>query len=257
MTVFSLAAMGRCGAVALTAVLCATAPATAAYAGLEPPPLPALGQSAQQSTVEVGGQGRVKAAPDVVNIALGVEATRPTARDAFAEAAAAAKRVTDALRGAGVAEKDIKTDQILLTTQYVPNNYPQISGYLASASIRATVRQVSSASAVLDAATAAGGDAIRIHGLNFGLDDNREAVRLAREAAYRDAEAKALQYARLSGRRLGKPLEITETSAPSPGPIPGQPLPPPPPPGAPPIDFPVNPGELEVSVSVRVVFALV
>ncbi|MDI2132162.1 SIMPL domain-containing protein [Yinghuangia seranimata] len=249
----SIAALGRAGAAVLTAAaLSLAAPAAGAYAANTAPPA-AAPIAVLDSTVEVSGQATVKADPTVVTLNLGIVSSRDTPREAYEVAAAATQRVVDALRGAGVAEKDVTAAQITVTTRYIPGHYPDILDYLAEGSIRATVRDMPSAPHVLDAAVTAGTFNIKVGSITFDLDDNRPAVAQARELAYRDAQSKAEQYASLSGRILGKPVAITEVSAPAPGPITGQPAPTPPP-GAPP--FPVSPGPFEVAVTVRVVYAL-
>jgi uncharacterized protein YggE len=214
-------------------------------------------QQSQQSTVEVTGEGHVTAKPDVAYVNVGVEATKSTTEEAYNAAGAAAAKVLAALKASGVAAKDIRTDQVWVNPQYVPNEYPKISGYQAGTSVRATVRKIDNASKVLDAAVKAGGDASRVNGVSFGLEDNADEIAAARTAAYREAEGKAKQYAALSGRKLGKPTTIVETSAPSLGAEKGQMDAPAAPPMAASTPVPVEPGTLEVRVSVRVVFELV
>jgi uncharacterized protein YggE len=56
----------------------------------------------------------------------------------------------------------------------------------------------------------AGGDDIRLGGLEFDFSDPAVLTATARERAWADALAKAEQYASLSHRALGEVLEISE-----------------------------------------------
>ena len=63
---------------------------------------------------------------------------------------------------------------------------------------------------------AVGGDAARVHGLEFVVGDRATVAAAAREAAWRDAEARAGQYATLAGAALGPVLEVRDAPAPPP-----------------------------------------
>jgi uncharacterized protein YggE len=60
-------------------------------------------------------------------------------------------------------------------------------------------------------AVEAGGDATRISGVSFVIDDDSDLVTDARKEAFNDARDRANQYAGLSGDELGKVLTIDET----------------------------------------------
>ena len=67
------------------------------------------------------------------------------------------------------------------------------------------------AGAIIDAATAAGGDATVVNNLAFSIEDNAELLQMARTAAWADAEGKARQLAQLAGLELGTAISITES----------------------------------------------
>jgi hypothetical protein len=65
----------------------------------------------------------------------------------------------------------------------------------------------------------AGGDAARIEGLSYALENDAEVQAEARAAAFADARRRAGQYADLVGRELGEVLWVRENvSAPAPMP---------------------------------------
>ena len=67
------------------------------------------GNNGTSTGIWVSGQGRVTAAPDLAILNLGVEAFAGTVAEARGEAAVAMTQVLEALRSAGIAERDIQT----------------------------------------------------------------------------------------------------------------------------------------------------
>ncbi|MEO9329814.1 SIMPL domain-containing protein [Gordonia aurantiaca] len=209
----------------------------------------------QQRSVTVVGTGQVSGVPDTLRAEVGVEATAGDVTTALDETSEKVKAVTDAVVAAGVERKDIATRQVSVSPQYsspAPGGTGQISGYVATNSVRITIRDISDASQVLAAAATAGGDSTRISNVSFAIDDNSELLEQAREAAFDDARGRAGQYASLAGDSLGKVLTIKETTS-------GQEQPAAP--GAYERDVaaapvPVEPGEQQLTFTVTVTFAL-
>ncbi|MDP9861690.1 MULTISPECIES: SIMPL domain-containing protein [Streptosporangium] len=201
----------------------------------------------RQSRITVGGEGSLASAPDVMRLNAGVEVRRATAGEAFAAAREAAARLTNALLKAGIEAKDLRTDELSLGPEY--DDYPKVSGYRAAQGVEAVVRDIEAADKVIDAAAGVGEDA-RLNGVSFEVSNTRKILKAAREAAFKDAAARAEQYARLAGRELGRILSIDEETVTPP----------------PPVTFggamladkaaSVSPGQQSVSVRVRVVYEL-
>ncbi|WP_326821266.1 SIMPL domain-containing protein [Streptosporangium sp. NBC_01756] len=198
-----------------------------------------------RSRITVMGEGSQSAVPDVMRLNAGVEVRRATAGTAFADARAAAAKLTEALKTAGIQAKDLRTNELSLGPEY--STYPTVSGYRAAQGVEAVVRDITSADKVIDTVAGVGEEA-RLNGISFEVSDNRRLVRAARDAAFRDATARAAQYARLSGRRLGPVLTVAEEDA-----------------SPPPIRFAgaaladkasISPGQQSISVHVRVVYEL-
>jgi len=206
-----------------------------------------------QAGVLVTGRGEVSAVADTVAVALGVSVKRPTAPAAIADAAAAATALVDALQAAGVAEADIRTASFSVNQEftYPQDGGPTPDGYRVSNHVVATVRSVDTAGAVIDAATAGGGEVVVVQGVTFGLADDTAATSSARDAAFADARATAEQYAALSGRTLGPVVSIIETSGAPTGPpvtmlaakAMGD------------VSTPIRPGDVETTVTVDVRWA--
>jgi uncharacterized protein YggE len=178
--------------------------------------------SAQETPgIQVSGHGEVQAQPDTAFIDMGVQVTEKNVADARESAAKAADAVISSLKQNGVDEKDIKTINFSIQPQYVYDKNgtePRITGYIVTNTVEAKIRKLDSLSKVIDDATLAGGDNARFQSVRFDIEDNQKLLEQAREAAMKDAKAKADQLAKLSGVSLGKPLSISETQSSTPPP---------------------------------------
>ena len=172
------------------------------------------------NTIAVSGTGLVTGTPDTLIIDLGVQVLRPSVDEAAGEAARLAQAVIDALKAQGVDEKDIQTTNYSIYPEYDYRNDAQtLRGYRVSNTVSVKVRNLDSAGAVIDAATAAGGDDTIVNNIRFDLEADGALITAAREAAWNDARAKAEQLAELAEVRLGKAVTISENSSASPPPI--------------------------------------
>ncbi len=162
--------------------------------------------------INVSGQGKVTGKPDTLSVNLGVSLLRPTVDQATADAAAKATDIINAFKAAGVAEDDIQTANYNIYPEYDYSGAQQrLLGYRVTNEVRVKIRNLDTAGATIDAATAAGGDATVINSLAFSIEDNAELLQMARTAAWTDAEAKARQLAQLAGLELGSAISITES----------------------------------------------
>jgi len=215
----------------------------------------------QDTGIWVTGQGEVAAVPDLASLRLGVEAQADTVAEARTEASEAMNKVMEALKGNGVAEEDIQTQQFSIypmTTWDERKDEEEIIGYRVTNMVVAKIREVDKAGEIIEAVAEAGGDLTRIQSISFAVDDPAEYYQEARTNAMDDAKNKAAQLADSAGVELGNPTYISEGSvyrpevtryfhdieeemeeemaAPQP---------------------PISPGELEITVSVQVVYAIV
>ena len=167
----------------------------------------------------VTGQGRVTVKPDLAILNLGVEAREATVSAARASASDAMTRVITALKGQGIEDVDIRTryfniQPITLYQEKSQNGYrysePQIVGYVVANQVSVKVRDLDGVGPILDDAVAAGGDLIRVQGISFTVEDPVLYTAQAREAAVRDALAKAKQLASLTNVTVGKLMYISE-----------------------------------------------
>jgi len=174
-----------------------------------------------EHTISVGGIGRITTVPDVADVRVGVMITRTKVRDAQAAAATAMQAVIAALRKAGIADKDVQTTSLSLQPvyDYSPNGTPpKLTGYQIVNAVQATVRKLDTISDVIDGALAAG--ATTLDGITFRVDDPAAAEAQARDAAMKNARAKADALAKAAGVSITGVSSITEQSGSTPVPVP-------------------------------------
>ncbi len=126
-------------------------------------------------------------------------------------------KVLQALKGAGIEERDIQTSRLSLQPQYAQNRTgpSPVTGYRASNRVTVRVRDVAKVTNVIDVLVGAGAN--DIGGINFTVSQASKHLDEAREKAVADARRKAEIYARAAGVTLGEPLSISEeTGAPAP-----------------------------------------
>lgn len=126
-------------------------------------------------------------------------------------------KVLLALKGAGIAEKDIQTSRLSLQSQSAPNRtsgLASIVGYSASNRVTVRVRDVTRLAGLIDAMVSAGAN--DIGGIGFMVSNASKFLDEARERAVADARRKAEIYAKAAGVTLGAPLGISEEGAAAP-----------------------------------------
>ena len=204
------------------------------------------------TTLALSAYGEVKLAPDQATISLGVTTDAATAQAAMQANAQQMGQVLAALRGAGVAVRDVQTAQIGVEPQYAyeQNLPPRLTGYRATDQLSVTVRDLARLGATVDAAVSAGAN--QAGGVSFGLADPTAAEDAARGAAVKALTAKAQLYAQATGYRLLRLVSLQEGGG---GGMPSAPMP---------MaaarfekaETPVAPGELRVRIDVTGLYEL-
>ena len=168
-------------------------------------------------TVTATGCGTAEAAPDLLTLSIGVECRRNTAGDAYAAAGAASAAVTGALSGRGVQSRDIRTSGLNVRADVVwqEGRGQQVTGYIASSTLSVRLRDLAAGSAVIAAAVEAGGNDVRLDGVQLGFADTAAILALARENAWADARTAAAQLAGLADAELGEVISVRQQPVPS------------------------------------------
>ena len=159
--------------------------------------------------VLVSGTGQVLGMPDMLRADFGAEARGASVDEALQSANSALARIRDALVKAGVDRADMQTANVEIFPRYKRSS--GISGYQVSHQLTVKIRQLDKAGATLSAAVDAGGNAARLSGVSFAIEDDSALLAEARKKAFNDAKAKAELYGQQAGRPLGQVVSVTET----------------------------------------------
>jgi uncharacterized protein len=199
--------------------------------------------------VTVVGRGDIKVRPDTAIVQIGVDIEGKTVKEALAQNNQQAAAIQKKLADLGVDAKDIQTSGFNIFPTYGTDGR-QVTGYRVMNTVTVKIRAIDKTGSLLDEVVQAGANSV--YGISFTVDNPRTFEDQAREAAMRDAKARADLLARAGGASVGEVLIITENVG-SAVPI------------AMPMEraavandssVPVQPGEQSVSISVQVTYSL-
>ncbi len=179
-----------------------------------PTPAPsasAAGASTQPRTLTVNGSGKVYLTPDIAYVTIGVHTEESSAMSAVTTNNTQAEQVISALKGMGIADKDIQTTNFSIYPQQSYDQDGKPTGeikYVVDNSVYVTVRDITKVGDVLDGVVKAGANTI--NGIQFDVADKTAALSDARKAAVSDAQAKAEELAAAAGLTLGPIQTISE-----------------------------------------------
>ena len=170
---------------------------------------PRLGRSATPSAgavITVTGDGTVDATPDQASFNFGVTTRGATAAEALSRNNSEARRIIDALKGAGIDAAKIQTTQVSLWPQ-TSSNGNTITGYQASNSVQVTAG-LGRSGALVDAAGRAGAN--NVDGPSLDTADKSSLYAEALKKAIADAKLKAQAIADGAGLTLGTLVKVEE-----------------------------------------------
>jgi hypothetical protein len=176
---------------------------------------PAAVQQIDGTRLDVVATGEVTRVPDVARINAGVITRAATATEALRLNSQRMSAVRDALRRAGIADRDIQTSNIGLHPDYrhAENQPPTLIGYQAHNEVTIRFRDIAQTGRILDALVAQGAN--QINGPMLEIDRPEAALDEARQAALTNARARAELYARSLGMRVRRVLSVSEAGVPS------------------------------------------
>ena len=185
-------------------------------AGATTPAGTPAGCSSSQPRLTVQGTGQADGTPDVLTAVFGFSSTAPSATAALSQNNAEVNQALLALSGKGVAQSDVQTTGLTLAPQYAyPHGVPTRTGFAATNTVTATLRDAKTAGDAIDAVVNATGDAATINSLNFSFGNPAQVEDQARAHAVHQAVAHAGAMAAAAGRRLGPVCSLTDNTQPS------------------------------------------
>ena len=236
---------------ATAALLTALALALVALAGCGQAATTTTGTGAATNTVTASGAGTAQAVPDTAEMSFGVTTMSSNAKSALDDASKIAEQIAAAVKKQGIADEDIQTQDVSVYAQTVEQDGKQVvTGYQASLSVRVKVRDIAKLGEVISAANAAGAN--NINGPSFTIDDPAPARAKAIEEAVADARKSAEAMAEAAGKSVGDVLSMSSSDVGmvaeamySQADMAGAAK-----------NVPIEPGQLDISASVVVVFEL-
>lgn len=190
---------------------------SAAPAGVTQPPRPPEhvrenGLIGRETLLTINANASVNAVPDLVTIQTGVVAEADNAAAAMAGNRAQMNKVFDAMRRAGIAERDVQTSNLSLNPVYGRYNEETgrspLVGYQVNNTVTVIVRKLDNVGGVLDSLVDAGAN--QVQNVAFGISDPAPLQNRARSEAMKEARARAQLYAEASGLRVARILTINE-----------------------------------------------
>lgn len=207
-----------------------------------------------ENTLQMNGNAEMMVVPDTATLNIGAEVNAPTADEATEENADIMNAVIEELKDLGLEDEDIRTSRVSVRPEY---NYEEktrtIEGYSASNSVQVTTTNLDNLGEMIDRSASAGAN--QIGGISFSVSDEKQNE--LHEDLITEAVADASSKAEILAENLGVEImgvksssisddtqpriyyeeaaeEMEEDSA----------------------STPIEPGESEISMSVRVTYII-
>lgn len=167
------------------------------------------------AVIFVDGNAIASMEPDVAIVSVAVEVKRQTVQMARGQAATSMAAIAATLEEHNVSESDIQTRRFSITPVYdrATSDTSVELGYRVVNQSMIKIRDMDQVGAIIDAVAAAGGDAVRIDGIQYTVEDTSEIVRRLRDEAVNDAMEKARHLAHLTHMQLGRLVTLSEGAA--------------------------------------------
>jgi uncharacterized protein YggE len=178
-------------------------------------------QSTQPRTVNVNGQGEVRAEPDRATVTLGVESRKPKLEDARAEVAKTVDAVLKLTRDLKIDQKLVRSTRINVQPEYNWSGQPNertLIGYYVARQVEVELHDLEKLGQLLERATDLG-----VNQMGDPRLDSSKRQELAREAlakAVGDARQNAEVIAKAAGATLGRARTISANAEFTPPPMP-------------------------------------
>ncbi|MDP4030790.1 MAG: SIMPL domain-containing protein [Candidatus Beckwithbacteria bacterium] len=182
--------------------------------------------SQPRAMITVTGQAKQQVANQIANFNVSVTQADKDKQAAVEAVNQEMDKIIKAVKGLGVADKDIKTQNIsvheieVAETEimiYPPRPRSGEKQWQASNSLAIILREVDQTQALADLLQ--GFSLAQVSGPGFSLDESSDNDAELLTQAVEDARKKAEQVAAASGRKLGKALTVSEGFSSQPGPL--------------------------------------
>lgn len=176
-------------------------------------PVAKAGDVTQTPVINVSGTGKISTDPDRARFTVGVNSTAKTARLSQQENSKQVAEIINALIAQGVAKKDIQTQNFNIYPDYAQNKdggQGEVVGYRVNMDISVNVKNISKTGSYLDTAMAAGAN--QANGISFYKEETPALKQQLLNSAYQDAKNKGLALAKAAGVKISGISAISEGS---------------------------------------------
>jgi uncharacterized protein YggE len=166
-------------------------------------------------TLQISATGKVQATPDIATMTVGVISQGANPMEVKDKNNQKINQVIAFIKQQGIDEKDIQTTGFYAYPQYnYANGQNTISGYQANQAVTIKVRNIDKSQEPLEKILGGviNNGANEIQGINFSMTDPDKLQQQARQQAIEKAKEKAKQLTSDANLRLGKIVNVIESS---------------------------------------------
>jgi uncharacterized protein YggE len=161
------------------------------------------------NSISVQGDGKVFAQPDVFILGISISSIASTTAQAQADTKKDATAIIELAKSAGVDEKDIQTTEMSIYPEYdYSTNTQKINGYRATHGLTLKIRDLKQVDTLIPQITFSNN--VQISSMSYDIDDKTDLYSEARKLGFAKAKQKAEELAQLAGISLDKPLSISD-----------------------------------------------
>lgn len=178
-----------------------------------------ISQTTKASTndiITVTGTGEVYATPDIGLVDIAVKTQKKDVASATDENSTKMNAIIDYLKNNNVDEKDIKTVNFNINPvySYDRSGVRHLDGYKINQTLEVKIRDLTKVGDIISNATTLGAN--DISSLSFIVDNDEQVKEQAKSLAIADAKSKAKNLETALGIKLGKIINFSEGTYPSP-----------------------------------------
>lgn len=163
-----------------------------------------------ENTLQMNGNAEMMVVPDTATLNIGAEVNAPTADEATEENADIMNAVIEELKDLGLEDEDIRTSHVSVRPEY---NYEEktrtIEGYSASNSVQVTTTNLDNLGEMIDRSASAGAN--QIGGISFSVSDEKQ--KELHEDLITEAVADASSKAEILAENLGVEIMGVKSSS--------------------------------------------
>ena len=217
-------------------------------------PIAKAGDLTQTPVINVNGTGKISVDPDRARFTVGVSSDAKTARLAQQENSKQVSKIINALVAQGVAKTDIQTQNFNIYPNYAQSkdgSQGEVIGFRVNMDLTVNVKNITKTGSYLDTAIAAGAN--QANGISFYKEETPALKQILLKNAYKDAKVKGVALAEAAGVKIAGIAAITEGSISTPivynqaygGAMKTMDA-----------SVPVEPGQIELSANIQVVYRI-